>query len=257
MADTPNRNMGWSIKEHGWLGFVERYIKPALDLGVTRFQLHNPAGTLPNEAMQADQYIEAKEAGLSWIYKDFVKAWRQITKDPKIEVIAYLGSLPEEDFTRLQSSRWTLDTYLQRLTDSYRYPLDAGCAIAFDAMHMNPSTSPEYHFMRMLQGLGVRTWIEPWPNIVTPHFWDCNHQTTVQLYGHINSEWAAPRDRLTGEGAIIMNQPPLGRTWQDVDQWCPKWCRQVIAENLTPIVALHSVIERRERLEAWLNRDVR
>lgn len=263
-ADVPNRNIGWGIPRHGWQQFVDTLIKPQIDLGITRFQIHNPGGTLPNEIMQADQFVEAKDAGLTWVYKDFVKAWRPITE--KYEVIAYLGTLPEEDFLRLQSSKFTLDTWMQRLVDSYRYPIDAGMTIAFDAMHHNLSTSPEYHFMRMLQGLGIKTWIEPWPSISYPHFWDCNNQSTVSLYHHMiyrDSSWAAPKESLTGEIAIILNNPPAWwqeyvptrdetKTWQNYDDWGPAWCNEMTALGFTSIVSLFQLIEQHKRLEDWL-----
>lgn len=268
-ANPPVRNIGWGIPEGGWKPFVERFIKPLIDLGVTRFQLHNPGGTLPNEEMQADQFVEAKKAGLTWVYKDFVKAWKPITD--KYEVIAYLGTLPEADLKALQDKR-KYGSYARRVTESYYYPLEAGCSIAFDAMHHNLEKSPEYHYMRMQQGLGVRTYIEPWPNVNCPHFWNCNTEFVLSNYHHKmyrDGSWAAPVEKMTGERIVLLNYPPSAwepwvpstdfdkdrretMTWANEMDWCPAWCRMVQAQGMTPLVAMYKLIEMKIPLEKWL-----
>jgi len=252
-SNVEDRRIQFGIKETGWRGFVQKYITPAIPLGYQRFHLHNPAGTLPNEEMQADQFQDAKEQGdLGWIFRDFVSAWRPITRNLSLEVIAYLGTF-EDDFARYQAGQYTKDNYLKRLWESYRYPLDAGMSIGFDAM-TGPETDPDYHFMRMLQGLGVKTYIEPWPNVRNPHHWDCNNITTNQLFAHLNPNWAAPRTSLTGEVIILLTTPPTGETWANYDAWGPRWCREFMANGYSVMVPLYQQILRGEPLDQWLER---
>lgn len=237
-ADPAHRNIGWDIAIRGWSQFVESQIKPAIDLGYTRFHLHNPGGSVLGLPMQADQFMLCGEKGLVSVLKDFVKAWKPITA--KFEVIAYLGTLSgTPTFINLKTQKKPKD-YLKRLYDSYSLPLDAGMSIGFDALYDAPPISAEYSFLRFLQSFGVRTYIEPWPQITQPQYWDCNHVSTVQLINHmqrIDGSWAAPKDKLTGECLVIMNEPPQGHTWSDYNDWCPDWMRSMWAQNFIPCIA--------------------
>lgn len=256
-GDNPNRNIGWVEPSGGWTAFVETWVKPGIDLGITRWQLHNPAGTETGQPMQADQFVLAKEQGLDWVIEDFVKAWRPITEQPGIEVIAYLGMFYEGLLERQESPK-RKDAFMQRLVDSYRYPVDAGMSIGFDALHQQPASSEAATWMRFLQSMEVKTYIEPWPYIGSQHLWDCHHMSTLWLYNHmtrVDGSWAAPRDQLTGEPIIILSQPIDGETWATYHEWAPKWCREMNSQGFTISTALNDMIQWREPLEKWLARE--
>jgi len=249
------RNIQFNVATEGWQQFVDRFVKPGIELGIRRFHIHNPGGTETGEPMEADQFLEARNAGIE-VWRDFVKAWRPITAQG-IEVVAYLG-LMDEDFAVRAANRLKRDDFIKRCWDSYRYPLDAGMSLGFDALHDERESDYYYTWFRFVESLGVRCYIEPWPKKTHTWFHSANTITTVQLYRSIarGASWAATPEQLTGEKVILMNAPDTnaGQTWENVDTWCPAWCREMQAKGLTPLVALQKMIERRESLRQWLSR---
>lgn len=250
--DAAHRNIGWNVWRDGWQPFIERWIQPAIQLGWKRTQLHNPFGTQwqNREPMEFDQAIEAYEQGMRIVRNTF-KAFKPIVKE--IEVIAYLGKR-DIDFDRLFQNEHQKDSLVRRLTESYAPILDVGCSVGFDALFDTKENEPMYCWMRFLQSLGTKVYVEPWPHLRTPWYWDLANQTTVQLYNARQPNWATPQEKLTGEKIIIMNQPPAGHTWADHDTWCPAWCREMWSRGLTPCIGGQSIIERREPIAEWLKR---
>ncbi|MCP4894369.1 MAG: hypothetical protein GY911_11230, partial [Actinomycetales bacterium] len=62
----------------GWPQFVEQKSRAVYDWGVRRFWLHNPFGTLSNEVMQFDQYLDAQDAGIDVLTENFAEAWAPV-----------------------------------------------------------------------------------------------------------------------------------------------------------------------------------
>lgn len=259
------RNTGWNIARDGWQQFVDQWIKPMIDLGVRRFQLHNPFGTDLGEPMEMDQAIEAEQRGLRGLLDDFVSAWRPITASGQVEVISYLG-LFDVDMRRLQTGQYSKDDFLETFWKCFRLPLDAGMSLGWDALHYNGVGERDtwYLMYRLIQSLGVKCYIEPWPHRLRPHLWDCNHESTVQVWRNMVRDpnrwpsWAAPREVCTGEACVIMNSPDAtqGHTWQNGDTWQPQWCREIMAQGMTPIVGLpyRRMVAEQETLEHYLQR---
>lgn len=249
-----HRNIGYNLHNIGWMGFVEKWAKPLLDKGVTRIELHNPGGTLPGEDMQADQFIHARNAGLNWVAKDFAKAWKPITN--QIEVIAYLGlAHTDANLVDLKTRRHQKDNWLYRMWDSYRLPLDAEMSIGFDAIHNEPETSPEYHFVKMIEGLGFKTYIEPWPVKSRTHWFSSNHITVNSFLPFVNQSWAADESLLTGEKVVMINQgPPVNGGFEYYWQWGPSMIRSFQEKGWTVMAPVDILIENNETLEQFLAR---
>lgn len=260
-ADPAHRNIGWNIATEGWQQFVDAMVRPAIEMGVTRFWIHNPAGTEAGQPMQADQFARAREAGLYPVLKDFVQAWKPITA--RYEVVAYLG-LFEQEFMDLAPAQ-----FLDRVMESYRLPIEAGMSIGFDAMFQEDGTRADQRFMRLLQSLGVKTYVEPWPRNTSPQLFDCNNISTVQLYNHklyVDPSWAAAREKLTGEIVIALNSPmsewdpriptpprvPTNNWANFSTGWGAEWCREIIAQGFTALIGMDEMVARRQTLESWL-----
>lgn len=253
-----NRNIGYDLKEIGWREFIDRWVKPLiLEKGVSRIELHNPAGTLPNEDMQADQFIHARRQGLDWVSKDFISAWRPITAMKNVEIISYLGLMhTDADFSRLKLKRNCKDNWLYRVYDAYRLPMDAGMSIGFDAIHHEPEESPEHHFVKMVSGLGLKTYIEPWPHKDCPHWFQSNHITVNSFWPHVNgSSWAADEKLLTGEKIMMINKGlETNGGFEYFWLWGPKMIRDFQAKGFTVMAPADYLFEYNETLEEFLER---
>ncbi len=228
--DASTRRVGWDLKRRGWGGFVRLVVRPQIDWGCRRFVLHNPFGTLPGEPMQFDQYMHARDAGLTWLCEGFVEAWRPVTEEG-IEVICYLGKLRDDpDFEELRK-RGKYDDWLARAWASLQPALDAGMSIALDASSRADAGHPVYKLAELLRSLGVKVYIEPRPPITHNHWFDYPVVTTEQFWHrsnpekHISSLWAARDDQLRGEIIRMITRTP------QADQ--PEKAREVIAEGHT------------------------
>jgi hypothetical protein len=170
------------VTESGWLGFVATYLKPQIDLGVSRFLLWMPFGqefdaerdglraqSIGKEVFQTrvrfDQYLLAQAAGMKWLTGDFVEAISPLVKSG-CQVIAYCGTLggaPEyedaDDQERLQLVNGSLAPFMA-----------AGCDLAFDTA----CRSPEWHYVTdladHLRDQGVRVYCESMPYLSAPHW---------------------------------------------------------------------------------------
>ena len=171
--DASVRNVGRNLPNIGWRGFIETEAQSAVARGFRRLMLHNPFGTLPGEVMQFDQYIEAVGADLGWLTRDF-GYWKRVTRgsftaDDPVEVIAYLGALDSDaSFEKVRKLQTPVAAaaWIARAYSSILPLLDAGMSIAFDSLGGKNGVDihhPAVDFVSLLQALGVRTYIEPWP----------------------------------------------------------------------------------------------
>lgn len=231
------RDVSGVLVTDGWHAYVDQVIWPMIELGYTRFALHNPFGTRTDlgEAMQADQYLDAISQGTKFLLRDFKEAFRPVTE--RCEVISYLGSLRYTDSLNvLRNNPLKVDNWLKRIYQCYYLSLEAGMSIGFDGLFELPETDAGYRFCRLLESLGVKVYVEPWPHKDFPNFFDLNSITTYHLYTVKQPWWAAPREQLTGEVMIILNRPPTGETWSTAltKPWLPDWCRYFYSNNMTP-----------------------
>lgn len=250
-ADNPKtRNVGWGIPENGWSGFIDQWIKPAIDLGFTRFEIHNPFGCLANEPMQFDQYIHAKNAKLDFLTKDFAKSWRKITE--KYEVIGYLG-IPawDADFLNRAQKPLLRDDWLRRMTESVNPILDAGMSLGMDSLAGESEHSHYTHFAKTIQALGTKVYIEPCVFQSQRHWMGTPTIITNQLYWVLNNIWNVPVKEHTGEFIQILIAPENGGDWNNPDIWLPQWIKKCNSENQTAMFNPMNLVNGKIKLEDY------
>ncbi|MEO0586663.1 MAG: hypothetical protein AAF078_03400 [Planctomycetota bacterium] len=216
-----NRRVGHGLsRSGGWSSFVRLKVRPLIDRGFTRFMLHNPFGVVGGERMAFDQYVEAREARLGWLTDDFVEAWSPVTRGDysdgrPIEVIGYLGDLDDDpDFVALREAGDRAG-WLRRAAVSVSPVVDAGMSVGFDSANQLAEGSAEFGLIRMLNGLEVRTYVEPRPHKTVPNLWSQNvisidrfwRRSDPELHPGSSGRWAARNDQLTGEIVRIVRYP--------------------------------------------------
>jgi len=262
-TEIKDRCVGWGLRQRGWDGFVRRFVRPQLDAGVRRIQVHNPFGTLPGESMQFDQYIHARSAGLTFLTGGFVDAWKPVTQGrytqgEPVEVIAYLGKLQDDpDFQKLLDAGDT-QGWLARAVVSLSLPLEAGMSIGFDASASAGEQSPTHRLTELLQSLGTRIYIEARPYKNTPHWFGNNiiitdkfwKRSDPQRYPGDSGKWAARNDQLTGEIIRIV----FPEHAEDPDNWMLD-LRRVLEDGHTAAVPLYNMLGNGKRLNDLLQSD--
>ncbi len=260
-TDIEDRRVAWGLRQRGWEGFVRLVVRPQLDAGVRRIQIHNPFGALPDEPMQFDQYIHARSAGLTFLTEGFVEAWKPViegryTDGEPVEVIAYLGKLPDDpDFQKLLDAGDTTG-WLARAVVSLSLPLEAGMSLGFDASASAAEQSPTHRLTELLQSLGIRIYIEARPYKYTPHWFDNNVIITDRFWKRSDplehpgdsGKWAAGNDQLTGEIVRIV----FPKHAEDPVNWRLD-LRRVLDDGHTASVPLYNVLVRGTRLEDVLS----
>lgn len=240
-----DRRVGWGIKTAGWQGFVNTHVRPVLDWGARRIELHNPFGTLPGQVMQFDQYLEAQAAGLTWLYKDFVPAWKPLTSGqngPKVEVIAYLGSLVlDQDFKQLLATG-NLTEWNKRAWKSLEPVMAAGMSIGFDAVTMAPADHPAYRFIKDLRDSGVRVYVEGWPSVKQPHWCEFNVIVSAQQVRKIQEKWAVPQSQIKGEIIRLGNLPALNKSWKQTGWELPEYSG-VLRSGFTAAIPVRRLLQ--------------
>jgi len=170
-----DRMVARDLKERGWARFVQEDIRPQLQWGIRRIQLHNPFGFTLGGPMDFDQYLLAREQGLDWLTENFTEAWQPVvsgryTDGQPVEVIAYFGTLfKTPTFVDLHEAG-RMDEWWDRAWASIKPALDAGMSIGFDAVSFAPEDHPAHAFVRNLRQRGVRVYIETWPHKDFPHW---------------------------------------------------------------------------------------
>lgn len=243
-----DRRIGWDLKRIGWSGFVERWAKPAIELGFDGIQIHNPGGTLLNEEMQADQFIAAREAGLRWISDGFAEAWRPITA--RTQVIAYLGMLTGNERLERLARGPDRAAFWRVVDDSYALPLAAGMDIGFDALHNVKADGWEMEVYRYIKGKGVKAYVETAPNVRDRVLYDSHFQImnkTLERTLKNRERWMAPLEQLTGERVILLADPPEGCDWKNWREWMGHFMAHWLDQGWTVAVNPAQMIEARVR----------
>jgi len=230
-----NRGVGWNIKDQGWSGFVKKYVTPLRSQGMKRVLLHNPFGTLRNEVMQFDQYLEAKSAGLTWLTDGFAAAFKPLTESG-VEVIGYLGSLPYDDeFTNIAN----VDDYMTRVKQSIQPLIDAGMSIAFDYVVSANYDDRAFQVVQSLRDSGVTVYAENRPP-ANAAYWHSHATIHVDnLFRQFDparnasSAWAATNGMLRGEILRFVGTPPSGTSW---NTWQTKTAKAILAEGDTAMI---------------------
>lgn len=206
------RHIGRGLPQIGWDAWLRTNIDPLVEMGVTRFELHNPFGADAGEAMDFDQAVEMqsmwwrvrRQLGLVHdigprAFAAAVDALRE--RYPNIEIITYLGSLcTDRDMASREAGDW-----LTRFADSLHHVLNAGCRVGFDASSGVVEGSREYRAIQLVEALGGRPVIEAWPHRDKPHLhgFDClmRYGGSYRTYQtHADS----PIGQLTGERIVLV-----------------------------------------------------
>lgn len=244
MNSPVTRNVDPQLFTGGWYGFVEREIFPLLSrFPGSEICIRNPGGCLAGEDMQLDQLLNAKAAGLAWLFDDFVPAIRQVTAMGR-KVHVYLGwTGGDRDFEKL-GAHTKADDWLRRAERSLRPVFDAGAFPVLDVVGGLP-------LIHELSGLAIWTrariggcgiesrprkdcphW-HTWPGIWTTDSWWRRSNPDL----HPDMRDAAPDAMLRAARVIRMIEtPPDGEDWAGYPRWCPPLVREIRADGHVPAV---------------------
>lgn len=237
------RNVGWSMHQVGWQGYVDGRFAQLQQMGVKRIFLHNPFGILNSEPyFQFDQYIHAQEAGLTWLTEGFVEAWRPITQQG-VEVIAYIGTMfSDPDFVGLSD-----DQFIDRVVRSLRPLIDAGMSVGLDSIVGETQTSRPFMVAQALRNSGIRVYAENrpprdftwWHDFGGVYYNEGFLLDTPELNPALH--WAASNSLLRGELLRYTGAAPAGFGF-----WQPGWrgpeVRDIWRDNGTPITDVPTLL---------------
>lgn len=250
----------------GYRAFSKQLIARAVnECKATRVQLHNPFGVGPNREMQAGQYLDARDAKLEWLTRDFVPAISLWTKT--IEVIAYPGGFAEDP--RFMKAAVEPGTVLDRLArDSYAPIISAGCSVGFDALHNMSEFSPRDRRLVGLannitdaarnRDLSSRRYCETYPHkndawwVNTPSSqWGAMVPSENAVVSTITRErdkafqtWAL--DGFEGEVIVILNSlkgMPAAATWENFPSWIGDWVGTQMGRGYSVAVGASSLFD--------------
>jgi len=239
------RNVGWNIQSEGWAaGFVRKRILVDLENGYRRFQLHNPFGTVAGRPMQADQFIEAKQAGLDWLTDGFVEAWKpvidgQYTNDEPVEVIAYFGTFQgDSDFVELLEDGKT-DEWFERAWQSLKPALDAGMSIGLDSVADAPADHPAFELAKQIRDRGHKVYIETWPKAGFEHWNDFNfivNEPRWEWLHRRNFRANVPRQDITTDVLIIVRPPQDNESFRSLGDKTMRWGTDLMAKGRSILI---------------------
>lgn len=253
--DPARRNVGrHQVGDGGWTAFVDTRARDAYAWGIRRFWLHNPFGTLRDEVMQFDQYLDARDAGLQVLTDDFASAWGPVTRGrfgERVEVISYIGVAdPDDDrlseVLRQGSPAATLSVMLRCIQPF----LEAGTSIGADAATPLADDGVSFHFYKYLESIGVPVYVESRPQKANPrwaefpvfaenHWW---HRSNPERHQD-SSRWAMPDAAMTREVIRWIRDYP-GRSTE------PAVIEDVIRRTREALLEGHTVILRTDGLRA-------
>lgn len=221
-ADPANRNIGRRLPRSSWATFVRLTVKPQIERGIRRIQLHNPFGALAGEVMQLDQFLHAQDAGLRFITEGFVEAWQPVT-EAGVEVIGYVGcGKLDPDFDVFLESG-DFGAWQSRAMASLKPLIDAGMSIGLDASASTAETSQTFALAESLRAQGVRVYVEAKPDRFNPHWFSYDVIALDRAWltadienGHPQAKnYGISNDLLTGE-SLRMVFPRKGEEWADL-----------------------------------------
>ena len=164
------------VDSGGWPSFVDNRAKDVYDWGIRRFWLHNPFGTLSDEVMQFDQYLDAREAKLDVLTENFAEAWKPVVDGSfgqPVELVAYIGTAdPEDDRLKAVFESGNSARILGTMLACVKPILMAGGSIGADAAVKLPDDGPAFHFYKYLESIGVPIYVESRPKLANPKWSD-------------------------------------------------------------------------------------
>lgn len=181
------RPPNYMVGMKNWAQFIKERIEPEYAWGVRRWALHNPFGApTDGQPMIFDQFQAANSLGRSELTTDFVKAWSEFLRaHDDVELVVYLGKMRSVS-TFDQNLPQRPDLYLERALDAVRPILQlrefGRVAIAFDASSGVAENHPVYHFMRLINSMGVPVYCEAWPHKDNIHLGEVGVTAAERFY---------------------------------------------------------------------------
>lgn len=232
------------VGDGGWTDFVEDRVRPAYQWGMRRFWLHNPFGTVPGEVMQFDQYLDAKEAGLTALTADFASAWRPVVKGrfgEPVELVAYIGTANfQDDRLAHASDRRDSAAVVATALRCIQPLLLAGASIGADAASRLSDDGPEFGFYKFLQGAGVRVYVESRPRLEAPG-WKEFPVASMEGWWHLSdpeersNSARVPNHEIEGEIVRILNELRGASSAPDAVQEAINAIRSALLEGHTVV----------------------
>lgn len=239
--DPRRRMIGWNILGKGWVGFIERFVRPYTDAGVARIVLHNPFGTLPDENMMMDQFLFARDiAGLRRVTNGFPEAWRPIVEEG-VEVIAYLGCPMTSKEARRIDEEDGRDAGLAYCLSALQPVLDAKMTIALDAAVLASADSLTYALADELKRRGVKVYVEAWPSKDSVHWHGFPVMILNDSYYKSNpaitndTSWAATREQVGGEILRLVFEDKPSAFQGTYTEFHIDRAKQVVRDGDTPV----------------------
>lgn len=262
--DASRRMIGLGLKRLGWSGYVERYVVPQTRGGLRRILLHNPWGIVPDEPMSFDQYREAQEAGMLWLTRGFVEAWRPVIEGEysdgePVEVIAYLGAIDADAGLRaFLDDRDPPETtgWMRRVLESLEPALTAGMSVAFDSANDLPRDSPEFRAIQLVRSLGHRVYVEPRPIRAASHLHDLGVIATVKSWQRTDPDrydvpHMARHTQLSGDVILLI------RDVSDIEERRDLTRRWLADSPVNLAVPLRGEVSQRRTVDEWVNGESR
>lgn len=226
-----DRGLGWGVVENGWQHFIDMRIKPLIDGGHRRFELHNPAGRtlIEDDAgkmifrwpMDFVQFVRARNEQIPNLdHERFVEPWKRLIDETGVEVICYLGSITDDPVMQAAEG----DEWDWWAGEAVNAPWEAGMSIAFDRGAKLEQGSREFAFYRYLQSHGVRTYIEPHPMPDATHL---HGENVIVTEWHWQNAWKKDETKQKLSGEVVRMNP-------DGDA-----ADRIVADGHVPMVAGH------------------
>jgi len=251
-------------KDSGWKGFVDKYIVPQRELGLTRFLLWMPFGQewdpvndgVRNQVIHGHKYPTrvrfdqrqcAEAMGMDWLIKDFASAIRPLTMDG-CQVIAYTGSLPGAP--EYERRRWDRATWVGECLEPF---MEANCDLAFDSACLAPAD----HYVTeivddLLQDAGAKVYCESMPQQKAPHWAEgdvCSVEGQYQAaYNPANRHILCDPAEIKGELVrwLTDKAPPKGENWVS---YYKARVPEVLADGHTACIFAKNYIDQGGKLE--------
>lgn len=268
-SDKRNRCMLFITPQLGWRGFVDKYIKPQIALGIRRFWLHTPMGSsgevrnyppINETNIRFDQWSEARvNRSLRWLSTGFPEAIRPLT-DQGIQVVAYLGPLqgaPEFEGVAFTQKHLFMD----RVRTALLPFLAANCDIAIDTACRSHEGQYVYELGRLLKSLKTRVYIEAAPYRGTEEFcdWDIccsnlqwkNVENPAHWQPQGNFPGFIPPSELKGE--IVRGWwEALPAQYPDYVAWYKDTVPPVLKQGQTAAISLYHYVKEGGKLDDLL-----
>ncbi|MBX3355835.1 MAG: hypothetical protein KF724_09070 [Phycisphaeraceae bacterium] len=239
------RRISTVTREDGWAGFIQRWAKPAFEWGSRRFWLQWPFGTSGTvNNTDWDQFMDAKDAGLDWLTKDFVDRWRPIREGSlgvPVDITAYIGSALDDPTMMPLLLKERYAEWLVRAVSSVVPYLMCRMNIGVDASVRVPQDQPDLHLCSLLSSLGTKIFVETRPQVSHP-YWnqfnvvvDADFWYTSDPKQNPGATWAIPNDQLKGEIVRGIMFPPKGKNWDDIG-WMVQEARKILREGHTVLL---------------------